>query len=59
MVSRKLARIMRIFVEIGHIKSWVVIFWPKAIGPVFPTVLSGHDFGQSVFVTLLFFLREH
>jgi hypothetical protein len=46
MVSRKLAKIMRIFVDIGHIKSRGVIYWPERIGPVIPTLWSGHIFGH-------------
>ena len=38
MVSRKLAKIMRIFVDIGHIKDQGVIYWPERFGPVIPTL---------------------
>ena len=47
MVSRKLAKIMRIFVDIGRIKHRGVIYWPERFGPVIPTLWSGHDFGQN------------
>jgi hypothetical protein len=46
MVSRKLARIVRIFVDMGHIKTRGVIYWPERIGPVIPTLWSSHDFSQ-------------
>jgi hypothetical protein len=46
MVSRKLAKIVRIFVDIGRIKNRGVIYWPKRIGPVILTLWSGHIFGQ-------------
>jgi hypothetical protein len=46
-VSRKLAKIVRIFVDIGHIKNRGVIYWPERIGPVIPTLWSGHVFGQN------------
>jgi hypothetical protein len=46
MVSRKLARIVRIFVDIGHIKNRGVIYWPERIGPAIPTLWSGHVFGH-------------
>ena len=36
MVSRKLATIVRIFVEMGHIKNQGVIYWPKRIDLVIP-----------------------
>jgi len=47
MVSMKLVKIVRIFVDIGHIKNRGVIYWPDRIGPVIPTLWSGHDFGQN------------
>ena len=34
MESRKLVKIVRIFVDIGHIKNWGVIYWPERIGLV-------------------------
>ena len=46
MVSGKLAKIVRIFVDIEHIKNRGVIYWPERIGPVIPTLWSGHDFGH-------------
>ena len=45
-VSRKLAKIMRIFVDIGCIKNRGVIYWPERIRPEIPTPWSGHDFGH-------------
>jgi hypothetical protein len=45
-VSRKLAKIVRRFVDTGHIKNQGVIYWPERIGPVIPTLWSGHDFSQ-------------
>jgi hypothetical protein len=44
MISRKLARIVGIFVKIGHIETQKVIYWPERIGPAFPTLWSSHDF---------------
>ena len=38
MVSGKLAKIVRIFVDIGHIKNRGVIYWPERIRPVIPTL---------------------
>ena len=46
MVSGKLAKIVRIFVDIGHIKNRGVIYWPERIGPVISTLWSGHDFSH-------------
>ena len=46
MVSGKLGKIVRIFVDIGHIKNRGVIYWPKRIGPVIPTLWSGHNLGH-------------
>jgi hypothetical protein len=40
--------IMRIFVEIGHIKNQEVIFWPSRIRLVFPMLWSSHDFGHKI-----------
>ena len=51
-MPRKLAKTMRIFVEIEHIENRGVTFWPERIGPVFSTLGSGHESGQ-VFVTKL------
>ena len=42
MVSMQLAKIVRIFVDIGHI-----IYWPERIGLVIPTLWSSHDFSQN------------
>ena len=38
----KLAKIVRIFKNIEHIKNHGVIFWPERIWPVFPMLWSGH-----------------
>ena len=46
MVSRKLAKIMRIFVDIGCIKNRGIIYSPERFWLVIPTLWSGHDFGQ-------------
>ena len=46
MVSGKLAKIVRIFVDIGHIKNQRVIYRPERIGRVIPTLWSGHDFSH-------------
>ena len=46
MVSGKLAKIVRIFVDMGHIKNQGVIYWPERIGPLIPTLWSGHNFGH-------------
>ena len=46
MVSRKLAKVVRIFVDIGHIKSQGVTYWPKRIGPVIATLWGGHNFSH-------------
>jgi len=35
-MARKLAKTMRIFVEIEHIKNWEVTFWHKRIRQLFP-----------------------
>ena len=48
MVSGKLAKIMRIFVDTGHIKNRGVIYWPKRIGPVIPTLWSSHNFSHDI-----------
>ena len=37
---------MGIFVKIGHTTAQIVTYWPERIGPAFPTLWSGHDFGQ-------------
>jgi hypothetical protein len=47
MVSRKLAKIVRIFVDIGCIKNRRIIYWPERIGLVIPTLWSGHNFGHT------------
>ena len=39
----KLAKTVRIFNNIEHIKNRWVIFWPERIGRVFPTLWSGHE----------------
>jgi hypothetical protein len=46
MVSRKLAKIVGIFVKIGHIKPQRVICWPERIGPAFPMLWSRCEFGH-------------
>ena len=48
MISGKLAKIAGKFVDMGHIKNRGVIYWPERIGPVFPTLWSGHNFGQNL-----------
>jgi len=45
-MARKLAKAVRIFVEIEHMKNLWVTFWPKRIGRLFPTLWSGHEFGH-------------
>jgi len=40
---RKLAKTVRIFMEIEHVKDWGVTFWPKRIWRIFPTLWSGHE----------------
>ena len=45
-MPRKLAKTMRIFVEIDNIENRRVTFWPKRIGPVFPMLWSGHEFSH-------------
>jgi uncharacterized membrane protein len=53
MVLRKLAKITRIFVDMGHIKNQVVIYWPKRIRPVIPMLWSSHNFGQKYMTSQL------
>ena len=48
-MPRKLAKTVRIFVEIEHMG---VTFRPEKIGPVFPMLWSGHEFSHG-FVTEL------
>ena len=48
MVSGKLDKFVRIFVDIGHIRNRGVIYGPERIGLVIPTLWSGHDFGQNL-----------
>src|SRR5882762_2164256 len=45
-MARKLAKTVRIFVEIEHMKNQWVTFWPKRIGRLFPTLWSGHESGH-------------
>ena len=45
-MPRKLAKTMKIFVEIEHIENRGVTFWPERTGPVFPTLWSGHEFSH-------------
>jgi hypothetical protein len=40
---RKLAKTMRIFVEIEHIKNWGVTFWPERIRQLPATLWSSHE----------------
>ena len=51
MKPMKLAKNMRIFVEIEHIESYKVTIWPKRIGAVFPTPWSGHEVGHKILTT--------
>ena len=44
MVTRKLAKIVRIFVDMRHIKNQVVIYWHERIGQVIPMLLNDHEF---------------
>ena len=44
--AKKLAKTVRIFVEIDHIKNRGVIFYPKTIGQLFPMLWSSHEFGH-------------
>jgi hypothetical protein len=48
MVSGKLAKIMRIFVDIGHVTNQGGTYCPERIGVVIPTLWSSHDFGQNL-----------
>ena len=48
MMPRKLAKTVRIFVEIKHIKNRRVTFYPKRIGQLFPMLWSGHEFGHKI-----------
>ena len=43
---RKLAKTVRIFVEIEHIENRGVTFWPEKIGPVFLMLWSSHEFSH-------------
>jgi hypothetical protein len=45
-MPRKLAKTVRIFVEIEYIKSRGVIFYTKRIGRLFLKLWSGHGFGH-------------
>ena len=45
-VLRKLAKIVRIFVDIGRIENRRVIYWPERFGPVILTLWSGHNFSH-------------
>jgi hypothetical protein len=47
MMPGKLAKTVRIFVEIEHTKDQRVTFWPEGIKWLFPMLWSGHEFGQS------------
>ena len=48
MVSRELTKMVRIFVDMGHIKNQGVIYWPERIGLVISMLWSGHDFSQKL-----------
>jgi len=52
-MSRKFAKIVRIFVEIEHIESRVVTFWPERIRLVFPTLWSSHDIGHQFMTNVM------
>jgi hypothetical protein len=45
-MPRKLAKTVRLFVEIEHIENPGVTFRPERIGPVFSTLWSGHEFSH-------------
>ena len=45
-MPRKLAKTVRIFVEIEHIENRGFTFRPERIGQVFPTLWSGHQFSH-------------
>ena len=45
-MPRKLAKTVRIFVEIDHIENRGVTFWPERIGLVFSTLWNGHEFSH-------------
>jgi hypothetical protein len=49
----KLAKIVRIFVEIEHIKNRRVTFWSEGIGLVFLTLWSGHEFSRNFMTELM------
>ena len=47
------AKAVRIFVEIEHIENRGVTFWLERIGPVFPTLWSGHEFSCKTMTELM------
>ena len=47
-MPRKLAKTVRIIVEIEYIGNWGVTFWPKRIRQLLPTLWSGHEFGYKI-----------
>ena len=48
MMPRKLAKTVRIIVEIEHIRNRGVTFWPNRIEQLFPTLWSSHEFGHKI-----------
>ena len=52
-MPRKLAKTVRIFVEIEHIENWGVTFLPKKFGPVFPMLWSSHEFSHKTMTELV------
>ena len=48
----KLAKTVRIFIEIEHIKNQEVTFWPEAIRQVVPTLQSGPKFSHEITVLI-------
>ena len=59
MVSEKLAKIVRIFVDIGHIKNRGAIYWPKRIGWVIPTQWSSHNFSHKNYIFMKNIGHDH
>ena len=47
-MPRKLAKTVRIIVEIEYIGNWGVTFWPKRIRQLLPMLWSGHEFGHKI-----------
>ena len=52
-MPRKLAKTLRIFVEIDHIDNKGVTFWLERIRPVFPMLWSGHEFSRKTLTELM------